>query len=66
MESNNIESLGYYYVQNPNETISALFFTEKNEYIIAATSRGMRIYLSKNFGCIHFMGKYHQKKNKLF
>jgi hypothetical protein len=52
--------LGYYYVETPAEDIHSIAFAEKNEYLIAATSRGLRVYLTKNFGCVHFIGKYPQ------
>lgn len=58
MESNiEASKLGYYYVNNLTENIHSVTFAEKNEYIIAATSRGMRVYLAKNFSCVHFIGK---------
>jgi sugar phosphate isomerase/epimerase len=58
MESEKASQLGYYYVESPTESIHSLSFAERNQYIIAATSRGLRVYITQNFSCIHFIGKF--------
>ena len=50
--------MGYVLVNTVPEHILTLSFAQNNELILASTSCGIRIYLTKCFSCISFLGKY--------
>ena len=50
--------MGFVMVNKIPEHIINLSFAQNKEIILAATSCGLRMYLTKCFSCIGFTGKY--------